>query len=251
MASTAWVREPACVATQWEPFDLPERVLNTMAEARAPSIRCLYALKLSVFSARCQNRDLDPVTFNVSMALSFLQEMLDKQCSSSTIKVYAAAIAAFHFPIAGRLVGRAVIQFIWGAMQCTMQVQWGVHFGTLWGGRLVAPVHISKVLQPGRPCLTGQSVPVAQWLEHCISSAKVVVSIPREHMYWQYKCIAWMHCKSLWKKASAKCINVNVKCARRINPLRLRTVPPWDLPTVLRALKGPPFEPSQSTSTLV
>ncbi len=28
--------------------------------------------------------------------------------------------------------------------------------------------------------------------------------------YWQYKCITWMHCKSLWIKASAKCINVNV-----------------------------------------
>ncbi len=26
-------------------------------------------------------------------------------------------------------------------------------------------------------------VPVAQWLEHCVSSAKVVVSIPREHTY--------------------------------------------------------------------
>ncbi len=51
---------------------------------------------------------------------------------------------------------------------------------------------------------------MAQWLEHCVSSAKVVGSIPREHTYWQYKCIAWMHCKSLWIKASAKCINVNV-----------------------------------------
>ncbi len=29
--------------------------------------------------------------------------------------------------------------------------------------------------------LTG--VPVAQWLEHCVSSAKVVGSIPREHTY--------------------------------------------------------------------
>ncbi len=27
------------------------------------------------------------------------------------------------------------------------------------------------------------SVPVAKWLEHCVSSAKVVGSIPREHMY--------------------------------------------------------------------
>ncbi len=25
-------------------------------------------------------------------------------------------------------------------------------------------------------------------------------------------CISWMHCKSLWIKASAKCINVNVRC---------------------------------------
>ncbi len=26
-------------------------------------------------------------------------------------------------------------------------------------------------------------IPVAQWLEHCVSSAKVVGSIPREHIY--------------------------------------------------------------------
>ncbi len=26
-------------------------------------------------------------------------------------------------------------------------------------------------------------VPVAQWLEHCVSNAKVVGSIPREHTY--------------------------------------------------------------------
>ncbi len=31
-------------------------------------------------------------------------------------------------------------------------------------------------------CLTPFSVPVAQWLEHCVSSAKVVGSIPREHI---------------------------------------------------------------------
>ncbi len=47
-------------------------------------------------------------------------------------------------------------------------------------------------------------------VEHCVSSAKVVGSIPREHMYWQKKSITWMHCKSLWIKASAKCINVNL-----------------------------------------
>ncbi len=51
MASTAQVMGPACVAARWEPFSLPERVLSTMAEARAPSTRCLYALKWSIFSA--------------------------------------------------------------------------------------------------------------------------------------------------------------------------------------------------------
>ncbi len=50
-------------------------------------------------------------------------------------------------------------------------------------------------------------------VEHYVSRANVVGSISREHTYWQYICIAWMHCKSLWIKASAKCINVNVVCS--------------------------------------
>ncbi len=41
------------------------------------------------------------VGVRVIVVLSFLQEMLDKQRSSSTIKVYVAAIATFHAPIAG------------------------------------------------------------------------------------------------------------------------------------------------------
>ncbi len=143
---------PACVAARREPFSLPERVLSTMAEARAPSTRCLYALKWSIFSAWCQDRDVEPVTSDVSVVLSFLQEMLDKQCSSFTIKV---SIAAFHAPIAGHSVGRD----------------------------------------------------------------SVVI-------------------KSL-------------RGARRMNPPRPHTIPPWDLTTVLRALKVPPFEPLQSSSLRV
>ncbi len=106
MESTAWVMGPACVTARREPFVLPECVLNTMTEARAPSTRCLCALKWAIFSTWYQERHLDPVTSDVSVVLSFLQEMLDKQRSSSTIKVYAAAIAAFHAPNAGRSVGR-------------------------------------------------------------------------------------------------------------------------------------------------
>ncbi len=86
------------------------------------------------------------------MVLSFLQELLDKGRSHSTLKVFVAAIAAFHAPIAGQSVGRdnSVARFLKGA--------------------------------------------------------------------------------------------------RRLNPPRPLTVPTWDLPTVLRALKGPPFEPLQSTN---
>ncbi len=39
----------------------------------------------------------------------------------------------------------------------------------------------SKMAAGTKECLYG--VHVAQWLEHCVSSAKVVGSIPREHMY--------------------------------------------------------------------
>ncbi len=149
LASTGRVMGPACVAARREHFGLPERVLNTMAEPKTPSTRSFYALKWSIFSAWCH-----PVNSDVSVVHTFLQKMLDKQHSSSTIKVYAAAIAAFDAPITGRLVGiDAVIQFLRGD--------------------------------------------------------------------------------------------------RRINPPRPRTVPPWYLPTVLRALKGPPFEPMQSSSLRV
>ncbi len=140
------------LAAQQEPTGLPERVLNTISEARAPSTRRLYALKWSVFSTWCLNRGENPSTSELAVVLSFLQELLDKGRSHSTLKVFVAAIAAFHAPIAGQSVGRdnSVVRFLKGA--------------------------------------------------------------------------------------------------RRLNPPRPLTVPTWDLPTVLRALKGPPFEPLQSTN---
>ncbi len=138
------------LAAQREPTGIPERVLNTISEARAPSTRRLYALKWSVFSTWCLNRGENPSTSELAVVLSFLQELLDKGCSHSTLKVFVAAIAAFHAPIAGQSVGRdnSVVRFLKGA--------------------------------------------------------------------------------------------------RRLNPPWPLTVPTWDLPTVLRALKGPPFEPLQS-----
>ncbi len=49
-------------------------------------------------------------------------------------------------------------------------------------------------------------------VEHGASNAKIMGSILRESKSWsKCKTVTWMQCKSLWIKASAKCINVNVK----------------------------------------
>ncbi len=96
----------APMGSRWESAYLPKSILNTISQARAPSTRCLYALKWSVFSAWCATRGEDPAPCDISVILSFLQELLDKGRSPSTLKVYVAAIAASHAPIAGQSVGR-------------------------------------------------------------------------------------------------------------------------------------------------
>ncbi len=93
------------LASRWEPSYIPESVLNIISQARVPSTRRLYAL-WSVFSARCSTRVADPVVCDISLILSYLQELLEKGRSPSTLKVYVAAIAALHAPIDGRSVGR-------------------------------------------------------------------------------------------------------------------------------------------------
>ncbi len=68
----------------------------------------------------------------VSVVLSFVQEMLDKQRSSSTIKVYVGAIAAFHALIAGWSVGRdsVVIKFYEAPAEWILHVLVQLHLGT-------------------------------------------------------------------------------------------------------------------------
>ncbi len=50
---------------------------------------------------------------------------------------------------------------------------------------ILVPLALSNafVLIHKVPAPYSHSVAVAQWLEHCTSSTKVVGSIPREHMY--------------------------------------------------------------------
>ncbi len=106
LASPAGTVEPSCLAARRESDRLPTRVTNTILEARAPSTRRLYALKWSVFSDWCSARNQDPISCDVSHMLIFLQELLDKGRTPSTLNVYMAAIAANHSPEAGRTIGR-------------------------------------------------------------------------------------------------------------------------------------------------
>ncbi|KAI2646365.1 Gag-Pol polyprotein [Labeo rohita] len=117
MAPQAQAVGPAPLVPGWEPVNLSESVLNTISQARAPSTRRLYALKWSVFSAWCSTRGEDSISCDISVILSFLQELLDKGRSPSTLKVYVAAIAASHAPIAGQSVGRnnLVVRFLKGS----------------------------------------------------------------------------------------------------------------------------------------
>ncbi|KAI2651221.1 hypothetical protein H4Q32_019259 [Labeo rohita] len=146
MAPPAQAVGPAPLVSGLESMNLSGSVLNTISQARAPSTRRLYALKWSVFSAWCSTRGKDPASCDISVILSFLQELLDKGRSPFTLKFYVAAITASHAPIAGQSVRRnnLVVRFLKGS--------------------------------------------------------------------------------------------------RRLNPPHPLTIPTWDLSTVLRALKGPPFE---------
>ncbi|XP_073781587.1 uncharacterized protein [Danio rerio] len=97
--------------------NLPTAVVNTITQARAPSTRRAYALKWSLFTEWCVSRREDPRNCQISVVLSFLQEKLDSRLSPSTLKVYVAAISAYHSAVAGGTVGKhnLVIQFLRGA----------------------------------------------------------------------------------------------------------------------------------------
>ncbi|KAL0147128.1 hypothetical protein M9458_057652, partial [Cirrhinus mrigala] len=119
VAPQAGAMEPACLAGErrGQTLNVSQRFLDTIAEARAPSTRRLYSLKWKVFSSWCITKDEDPASCDVSIILSFLQDCLDAGRTPSTLKVYVAAISAFHLPIGDRSVGRhhLVTSFLRGA----------------------------------------------------------------------------------------------------------------------------------------
>ncbi len=91
--------EPSCVAPERDVADLsglPQAVVDTITQARAPSTRQAYALKWSLFANLCYSRQEDPRRRMFGVVLSFLQERLERRLSPSTLKVYVACIAGHH-----------------------------------------------------------------------------------------------------------------------------------------------------------
>ncbi len=112
--------EPPCVAPGRDVADLsglPQAVVETISQARAPSTRQAYALKWSLFVNWCSSRREDPRRCTVGVVLSFLQERLERRLSPSTLKVYVAAIVAHHDAVDGRSLGKhdLIVRFLRGA----------------------------------------------------------------------------------------------------------------------------------------
>ncbi|KAI2648082.1 ORF V: Enzymatic polyprotein [Labeo rohita] len=112
--------EPARVASGRDTVDLsglPQAVIETITQSRAPSTRQAYALRWGLFVDWCASRGEDPQRCPIAVVLSFLQEKLERRLSPSTLKVYVAAIAAYHDAVDGASIGKhqLVVRFLRGA----------------------------------------------------------------------------------------------------------------------------------------
>ncbi len=102
--------------------DLPQEVALTITSARAPSTRRAYTLKWNLFVEWCSSHQEDPRRCSIRAVLSFLQQGLERRLSPSTLKVYVAAISAYHDPVEGKSVGKhnLVVRFLRGARRLNL-----------------------------------------------------------------------------------------------------------------------------------
>lgn len=63
-------------------------LIDTILNARAPSIRKLYTLKWHLFSSWCEQRHLNPADCLVDSVLDFLQDRLSAGLTPTILKVY-------------------------------------------------------------------------------------------------------------------------------------------------------------------
>lgn len=100
---------------------LSERVVLTLQNVRATSMRSQYGYKWGVFQTWCLAHQADPTTCPMLIILQFLQDLFDEDKSTLILKVYLAAILACHvkidsvFPGAHFLAGQFLkwVQSLW------------------------------------------------------------------------------------------------------------------------------------------
>ncbi len=98
---------------------LSTEVVENILHSRAPFTRKLYALKWKVFTSWCSDHQLDPVNCPVGTVLKFLQDRSTAGLTPSTLKVYVAAISAYHISLGGMSLGRdpLVSRFLRGTLR--------------------------------------------------------------------------------------------------------------------------------------
>ncbi len=98
---------------------LSTKVVDTILHSRAPSMRKRYPLKWKVFTSRCSDYQLDPINCPVGAVLEFLQDRFTARLTPSTLKVYVAAISAYHIPLGGMSMGKdpLVSHFLRGTLR--------------------------------------------------------------------------------------------------------------------------------------
>ncbi|KAI2666935.1 Phenylalanine--tRNA ligase alpha subunit [Labeo rohita] len=102
--------EPPCVASGRDSADLtglPQAVINTITQARAPSSRQGYALKWGLFADWCSSRREDPQRCSIVGA----------EAVPLHLKAYGVAIAAYHDAVDGLSLGKhhLIARFLRGA----------------------------------------------------------------------------------------------------------------------------------------
>ncbi|KAI2644633.1 Tyrosine recombinase slr0733 [Labeo rohita] len=112
--------EPARLAPGRDASDLSglsQAMIETITQSRAPSTRQAYALRWGLFVDWCSSHGEDPQRCLIAVVLSFLQEKLERRLSPSTLKVYVAAIAAYHDAVDRASLGKhqLIVRFLRGA----------------------------------------------------------------------------------------------------------------------------------------
>lgn len=92
--------------TNLSALGLSPHVIATIHNGRAISTLSFYGSKWQVFEGWCDGPGLTSYQCSVPDILCFLQDLLEKGISFSTIKVYLAAISACHVGFEGSTVGQ-------------------------------------------------------------------------------------------------------------------------------------------------